>query len=90
MRGILTIADLSAGVLPEDAAELSLWMWLALTVGLFVVLLLVVAIGSRLRRSPRKRSKPSDMTDAWAEAGRKLKLTDVPPDDDDEGPDATG
>lgn len=51
------------------------WLWWSVVVGAIVVVLLLLTLLRRRFIRPLPRS-PSDTTDAWAEAGRRLP---VPP-----------
>jgi hypothetical protein len=72
----------------DPAARLEGWLWwIALVVGIAVVLLVLAAIRRFLVRP--MSHKPSDTSDAWAEAGRRLpppppegKPGAAPPDED--------
>jgi len=59
----------------DVAARSEGWLWWAVLVGALVILLL--ALGALRRRLVRPMlHTPTDTTDAWAEAGRRMK---VPP-----------
>ena len=70
----------------EPRAEGWLW-WLVLVGGLLIVLLMVGVLRRRLLRP--MRHTPSDTTDAWAEAGRRL-ATPPPGDEGDEDSEEPG
>jgi cytoskeletal protein RodZ len=56
---------------PQGKSEM-LWVMTVLPL-LFAFLILGLILIRRLRPRPLKRSGPSDMTDAWQEAGRRMK-----------------
>jgi len=85
LRDILAAGGLLVGDLPETKArEAGLWLWAVLSVGLAVLLVFVALIAVRYHRSRRRREEPSDMTDAWAEAGRRVQAPKEPSDGDDD------
>ena len=58
------------------------WVWLLVVVGALVLVLLVLSI--LRRRLPRPMPhRPTDMTDAWTEAGRRFQTP--APDDGADG-----
>lgn len=59
------------------------WLWWSVLVGCIVIVFLVVGMVRRRFVRPMPRT-PSDTTDAWREAGRRLP---VPPRDEPETPD---
>lgn len=77
------LAFLAEGMSQDTSREMALWLWLVLTVGLMGLVMIVTVILARARQPRHRKSKPSDMTDAWTEAGRKLQLPDEPSDDED-------
>lgn len=54
------------------------WLWWSVVVGAIIVVLLLLTLVRRRLIRPLPRS-PSDTTDSWAEAGRRLP---VPPRED--------
>ncbi len=60
------------------------WVWLLAVVGVLVLVLLVLSILRRLLLRPMPH-RPTDTTDAWAEAGRRLQ-TPAPEDGADGRP----
>jgi len=55
-----------------EAREEGWFWWFATVAGLAIALLVVMAVRRRLVRP--MPLEPSDTTDAWAEAGRRLKV----------------
>lgn len=66
------------------AAPPGAWALWITVVALAVVAGLLVAWLRRWLLRPM-RHRPSSTTDAWAEAGRRLRVTDEAPDDDSSG-----
>lgn len=58
------------------------WLWFLAVVGCVVLVLLILSILRRRLLRPMSHA-PSDMTDAWQEAGRRLQ-TPAPEDDEPE------
>jgi hypothetical protein len=56
------------------------WLWLGVLVVSLVVILILLGMVRRWFMAPMKHT-PSDTSDAWKEAGRRLP---VPPDEPDE------
>jgi hypothetical protein len=72
---------IAAAADPSHEARLEGWLWLAtLVICLLVLLLVLLTLRRRLVR-PMPHT-PSDTSDAWAEAGRRLA---APPPEDTDG-----
>ena len=74
----MTLATLIAAADPIREARLEGWLWWAILVASLLVLLLVLLTFRRRFVKPMLH-KPSDTSDAWAEAGRRLAAP--PPED---------
>jgi len=74
----MTLATLIAAADPIREARLEGWLWLA-TLVVFLLVLLLVLVTLRRRFVRPMPHKPSDTSDAWAEAGRRLAAP--PPED---------
>lgn len=64
---------------PQDRIEA--WLWVLMLVVVLIMVMLVLAVVRRRLVRPMPR-RPTDTTDAWKEAGRRLA---VPPPADDTG-----
>jgi hypothetical protein len=80
----MTLATLIAAADASHDARLEGWLWLVtLVICLLIMLLLLITVRRRLVR-PMPHN-PSDTSDAWAEAGRRLVVP--PPEGKDDSED---
>jgi len=64
-----------AGRTREQAKREAWALWIVVTLGLFLILFLgAVLVVRRVRPRPMPRTGPTDNTDLWQEAGRRIKL----------------
>ena len=83
----MTLAILIAAAAdPNHEARLEGWLWWATLVACLLVLLLILATLRRRFVQPMLH-KPSDTSDAWAEAGRRLSVP--PPEGENDSEDKT-
>jgi membrane protein implicated in regulation of membrane protease activity len=82
----MTLAMLAAA---DAEARLEGWVWWAMLVACLLVVLLALVTLRRFLIRPMSH-KPSDTSDAWAEAGRRLRVAPPPAkpgaESEDEGP----
>ncbi|MBM4018213.1 MAG: hypothetical protein FJ288_07770 [Planctomycetes bacterium] len=81
----MNMSVLAAGA--DAQARVEGWTWWLALVACLVVVLLALAVLRRLFLKPMPH-KPTDTSDAWAEAGRRLAVP--PPDDGRKGADSEG
>ena len=85
----MTLATLIiAAADPSREARLEGWLWWATLVAGLLVLLLILATLRRRFVQPMPH-KPSDTSDAWAEAGRRLSVPPPEPEGKNDSEDET-
>lgn len=61
--------------MPDEAREKALTLWLVAALPMvFVVLIAILMVRRWARPKPMARTGPSDTTDLWVEAGKRLKI----------------
>ena len=83
-----TTAAVPSGGPPDGPDAFTRFMWLLfllIFLGLLLVTTTWLLFASRRWRRPPKPSRPTRLTDAWAEAGQRAGMIDDDPDRPDDG-----